>query len=262
MDKYHSKNFLNSTSIASGGTHMSSSATSSYLNSSTFQTGAINSNCFGGLIGQLPRASAATAPNSFSYPSPSFEPFSSTSTYGYTSSASSSSTTAPLPSPDGYYGIPFHYPTNWEIGNLNLIKQEPQQSLSSCGPIKTTAPKKRRSKVAAAAAAKASSDRSKVAAAAAAKASSDSNDSPTSENGGSRRRTRRYKTPSPQILRVRREMANARERRRMNNLNTAYDMLRQVLPDLDEGRRLSKMETLQMAQIYIENLADLIAASS
>lgn len=40
-----------------------------------------------------------------------------------------------------------------------------------------------------------------------------------SRKGGSRR----YKTPSPQILRFRREQANARERKRMNSLNSAFD---------------------------------------
>lgn len=37
---------------------------------------------------------------------------------------------------------------------------------------------------------------------------------------------RRYKTPSPQLLRVRREAANARERRRMNNLNVAFEQVK------------------------------------
>lgn len=36
---------------------------------------------------------------------------------------------------------------------------------------------------------------------------------------------RRYKTPSPQLLRVRREAANARERRRMNHLNVAFEQV-------------------------------------
>ncbi|VDN51693.1 unnamed protein product [Dracunculus medinensis] len=35
--------------------------------------------------------------------------------------------------------------------------------------------------------------------------------------------SRRYKTPSPQLLRMRRQAANARERRRMNNLNDAFE---------------------------------------
>uniref|UniRef100_A0A0N4Z184 BHLH domain-containing protein n=1 Tax=Parastrongyloides trichosuri TaxID=131310 RepID=A0A0N4Z184_PARTI len=70
--------------------------------------------------------------------------------------------------------------------------------------------------------------------------------------------SRRYKTPSPQILRHRRQAANARERRRMNNLNSAFEQLRTVLPEMDSGRRLSKYETLQMAQQYIDCLSELL----
>jgi atonal protein 1/7 len=69
---------------------------------------------------------------------------------------------------------------------------------------------------------------------------------------------RRYKTPSPQLLRIRRQAANARERKRMNSLNTAFDRLRTVLPELDRGRKLSKYETLQLAQHYIDKLATLL----
>ncbi|KAI1716353.1 helix-loop-helix DNA-binding domain-containing protein [Ditylenchus destructor] len=73
---------------------------------------------------------------------------------------------------------------------------------------------------------------------------------------------RRYKTPSPQLLRIRREAANARERRRMNSLNVAFEQLRTVLPEMDNGRRLSKYETLQMAQRYIDCLNELLSKSS
>ena len=38
-----------------------------------------------------------------------------------------------------------------------------------------------------------------------------------------KRRNRRYKTPSPQLLRMRRSAANERERRRMDTLNNAYE---------------------------------------
>ncbi|MCP9263094.1 Basic transcription factor amos [Dirofilaria immitis] len=72
---------------------------------------------------------------------------------------------------------------------------------------------------------------------------------------------RRYKTPSPHLLRMRRQAANARERRRMNNLNDAFDRLRTVLPSVGTGRRLSKFETLQMAQQYIDCLAELLNKS-
>ncbi len=71
-------------------------------------------------------------------------------------------------------------------------------------------------------------------------------------------RKRRSKQISPQIKKKRRLAANARERRRMQNLNDAFDRLRQYLPSLGNDRQLSKHETLQMAQSYISALSDLI----
>lgn len=56
----------------------------------------------------------------------------------------------------------------------------------------------------------------------------------------------------------RRLAANARERRRMNGLNEAFDRLRGVVQAADDGRKLSKFETLQMAQTYIMTLHDLL----
>lgn len=59
--------------------------------------------------------------------------------------------------------------------------------------------------------------------------------------------------------RRRRLAANARERRRMNGLNEAFDRLRGVVPAAaDDERKLSKFETLQMAQTYIVALHDLL----
>ncbi|XP_022919730.1 protein atonal-like [Onthophagus taurus] len=63
---------------------------------------------------------------------------------------------------------------------------------------------------------------------------------------------------TPLILRKRRLAANARERRRMQNLNQAFDRLRTFLPQLGQDRQLSKYETLQMAQTYIAALYDLL----
>lgn len=64
--------------------------------------------------------------------------------------------------------------------------------------------------------------------------------------------------PSPTVLKRRRLAANARERRRMNGLNDAFDRLRDVVPSLDEEHKLSKFETLQMALTYITALGDLL----
>uniref|UniRef100_A0A8C6NI08 BHLH domain-containing protein n=1 Tax=Nothobranchius furzeri TaxID=105023 RepID=A0A8C6NI08_NOTFU len=59
--------------------------------------------------------------------------------------------------------------------------------------------------------------------------------------------------------RHRRVAANARERRRMHGLNKAFDELRSVIPSLENEKKLSKYDTLQMAQIYITELSDLLA---
>ncbi|XP_046734540.1 uncharacterized protein LOC124404453 [Diprion similis] len=64
--------------------------------------------------------------------------------------------------------------------------------------------------------------------------------------------------PGVEVLKKRRLAANARERRRMNSLNDAFDRLRDVVPSLGNDRKLSKFETLQMAQTYISALYELL----
>lgn len=72
------------------------------------------------------------------------------------------------------------------------------------------------------------------------------------------RKQRRTKQIPPQIKKKRRLAANARERKRMQSLNDAFDRLRQHLPSLGNDRQFSKHETLQMAQSYISALCDLL----
>jgi hypothetical protein len=60
------------------------------------------------------------------------------------------------------------------------------------------------------------------------------------------------------VLRRRRVAANARERRRMDGLNDAFERLREVIPNLGSDHKLSKFETLQMAQTYIGALSNLL----
>jgi len=71
---------------------------------------------------------------------------------------------------------------------------------------------------------------------------------------------KRSTTTIVQIEKTRRVAANARERRRMNGLNTAFDHLRTVLPSsmFQQQRRFSKYETLQMAQSYIAALQSIL----
>ncbi|XP_053670126.1 protein atonal-like [Anopheles nili] len=69
---------------------------------------------------------------------------------------------------------------------------------------------------------------------------------------------RKRKQVPLQVKKKRRLAANARERKRMQSLNDAFDRLRQYLPSLGNDRQLSKHETLQMAQTYITALCDLL----
>ena len=52
--------------------------------------------------------------------------------------------------------------------------------------------------------------------------------------------------------------ANARERKRMSSLNVAFDNLREILPSWQDDKKLSKYDTLQMAQSYIEALQNIL----
>lgn len=83
-----------------------------------------------------------------------------------------------------------------------------------------------------------------------------SSGSQKSSNGKTKRRSN--KLVSPVVMKKRRLAANARERRRMQNLNNAFDKLRTVLPSLGNDRQLSKYETLQMAQSYMNALYELL----
>uniref|UniRef100_A0A4W5KSL2 BHLH domain-containing protein n=1 Tax=Hucho hucho TaxID=62062 RepID=A0A4W5KSL2_9TELE len=73
--------------------------------------------------------------------------------------------------------------------------------------------------------------------------------------GGNRKQQGHH--PGPQ--KHRRVAANARERRRMHGLNKAFDTLRSVIPS--DNNKLSKYDTLQMAQIYIQELSGLLTGS-
>ncbi|XP_055295201.1 protein atonal-like [Sitodiplosis mosellana] len=75
---------------------------------------------------------------------------------------------------------------------------------------------------------------------------------------GSTNKTVKCVTASPTVMKKRRLAANARERRRMNGLNEAFDKLRDVVPPMGDEHKLSKFETLQMAQTYIRALASLL----
>lgn len=99
---------------------------------------------------------------------------------------------------------------------------------------------------------------------------SDQSKGKTGSGGGRVKRSstdrKEAKASNPNVTKRRRLAANARERRRMNSLNVAFDALRQACHPVegsavDEDRKLSKYETLQMAQAYINTLAEMLKDS-
>ncbi|KAM7373103.1 hypothetical protein PAMP_007983 [Pampus punctatissimus] len=57
---------------------------------------------------------------------------------------------------------------------------------------------------------------------------------------------------------VQRQAANVRERKRMFSLNEAFDELRRKVPTFAYEKRLSRIETLRLAIVYISFMKDLL----
>uniref|UniRef100_A0A915PNG1 BHLH domain-containing protein n=1 Tax=Setaria digitata TaxID=48799 RepID=A0A915PNG1_9BILA len=76
------------------------------------------------------------------------------------------------------------------------------------------------------------------------------------------KRKYRCRVRSPETIQrtkqIRRSKANARERRRMHNLNEALEKLRRTLPQLPDEPKLTKIETLRMANNYIYALKQIL----
>ncbi|KAK2836293.1 hypothetical protein Q7C36_014162 [Tachysurus vachellii] len=68
------------------------------------------------------------------------------------------------------------------------------------------------------------------------------------------------KTPKRKrvITSVQRRAANIRERRRMFSLNEAFDELRRKVPTFAYEKRLSRIETLRLAIVYISFMTELL----
>ncbi|KAM9847361.1 transcription factor atoh7 [Aulostomus maculatus] len=82
---------------------------------------------------------------------------------------------------------------------------------------------------------------------------------PSCTDSGSESSELDSKSPEKYESATRRRMAaNARERKRMQGLNTAFDRLRKVVPQWGQDKKLSKYETLQMALSYIMALSRIL----
>lgn len=80
---------------------------------------------------------------------------------------------------------------------------------------------------------------------------SSSSASPESVSSGKPRRKR-------VINSVQRQAANIRERKRMFSLNDAFDRLRRKVPTFAYEKRLSRIETLRLAIVYISFMTDIL----
>ncbi|XP_048059678.1 protein Fer3-like [Megalobrama amblycephala] len=60
------------------------------------------------------------------------------------------------------------------------------------------------------------------------------------------------------ISTVQRQAANIRERKRMFSLNEAFDRLRRKVPTFAYEKRLSRIETLRLAIVYIAFMTDIL----
>ncbi|XP_052766041.1 neurogenic differentiation factor 1-like [Mya arenaria] len=66
-------------------------------------------------------------------------------------------------------------------------------------------------------------------------------------------------SPAP-LSKYRRRAANARERGRMEDINSAFEVLKEVLPNIEEGQnfKMTKITTLRLAMNYISALRDMV----
>uniref|UniRef100_A0A669PCA9 Fer3 like bHLH transcription factor n=1 Tax=Phasianus colchicus TaxID=9054 RepID=A0A669PCA9_PHACC len=64
------------------------------------------------------------------------------------------------------------------------------------------------------------------------------------------------------ITYAQRQAANIRERKRMFNLNEAFDQLRKKVPTFAYEKRLSRIETLRLAIVYISFMTELLNGCS
>jgi len=77
--------------------------------------------------------------------------------------------------------------------------------------------------------------------------------------GGMIRQVKKAQKPRRRVATLaQRRAANIRERRRMFNLNAAFDRLRKKVPSFAYEKRLSRIETLKLAIMYIRFMDDLV----
>lgn len=73
-----------------------------------------------------------------------------------------------------------------------------------------------------------------------------------------RRKKHRRRGPRLTGVSKQRKSANARERNRVQVINSAFETLRELIPLLPTEKRPSKIETVRLAALYIHHLTELL----
>lgn len=73
-----------------------------------------------------------------------------------------------------------------------------------------------------------------------------------------RRKKHRRRGPRLTGVSKQRKSANARERSRVQVINSAFETLRELIPLLPTEKRPSKIETVRLAALYIHHLTELL----
>lgn len=85
-------------------------------------------------------------------------------------------------------------------------------------------------------------------------------DSPASVPSSPAQAKKKHKRRGPRLTGVskQRKSANARERNRVQAINSAFETLRDLIPLLPTEKRPSKIETVRLAALYIHHLTELL----
>lgn len=234
MDYHHAGNYLTSEYYSYNNQY----------NSTIFNgTNQVNSNIHGGHLMSMEQSSYIDDQLSDGLKSPKSDDSSGYSSYSPKSSIyyNDCYKTEMIPSPASidqikYSPVPDFYTSAYELQNQTIITKTPANQI----PVKP-------------------SSSSVVSTSSVASTSTSSYTTVTAQKSGKKVKNCGSMKVTPDVMKKRRLAANARERRRMNSLNDAYEKLRDVLPNFGPDKKLSKHETLEMAKTYMAELKSILS---
>lgn len=89
-------------------------------------------------------------------------------------------------------------------------------------------------------------------------------ESPPSAPSSPAQAKKKHRRRGPRLTGVskQRKSANARERNRVQVINSAFETLRDLIPLLPTEKRPSKIETVRLAALYIHHLTELLTSQT